>query len=247
MKKLGLIGYPLQHSFSKKYFSQKFEKEGIKNWKYLNFEMKNINQFPSILKKNPDLIGLNITIPYKEKILKYTDWQSPEVIKTGAANTLKICQGKIKAYNTDIYGFEQSFKALLKDYHKQALILGTGGASKAIAYVLEMLNIPFKFVSRNPVSNNILSYEQLDKNIITNYQIIINTTPVGTFPDIDKKIKIPYDFITKNHLFYDLIYNPDKTAFLKTAEKKGASIINGLKMLHLQAEKAWEIWDNENC
>ena len=247
MKKLGLIGYPLTHSFSKQYFSEKFKKEKLEDWQYLNFEIKNIENFSEIIKKNPDLVGLNVTIPHKEKILKFTDWQSPEVQKIGAANTLKICQGKIKAYNTDIYGFEQSFKPLLKDYHKQALILGTGGASKAIAYVLEKLNIPYQFVSRNPITQNILSYKQLDKKIITNHQIIINTTPVGSFPNINEKVKIPYDFVTKNHLFYDLIYNPEKTVFLKIAEKKGALIVNGLNMLYLQAEKAWKIWNDKNC
>ncbi len=246
MKKLGLIGYPLTHSFSKKYFTEKFNNENIKNWEYLNFELKNIDEFMDFISKYPELTGLNITIPYKEKILKYVDWQDAVVKEIGATNTLKLLPNKIKAYNTDVYGFEESLKPYLKSHHHKALILGTGGASKAVSYVLKKMEISHKYVSRNPKKEDEIGYKDLKKEIIENHQIIINTTPVGTYLFPEKKVNFPYDFIQHTHLFYDLIYNPSKTDFLKEAEKRNATIVNGLKMLHLQAEKSWEIWNDKN-
>ncbi len=246
IKKIGLIGYPLGHSFSKKYFTEKFKKNNIDDFVYENIEIENLKEFSGFLKNNPDFIGFNITIPHKTTILQYIDYKDKMVEQIGACNTLKISEGKIFGYNTDVYGFEKSFKTKLKAEHKKALILGTGGASKAVEYVLKKLEIPYLFVSRNPKKNNQISYSDIDKNIVLNHQIIINTTPVGSFPDIEKTPKIPFNFITSKHYFYDLIYNPKKTLFLKKAEEKGATTINGLKMLHLQAEKSWKIWIDKN-
>jgi len=208
--------------------------------------LKNLDLFPQLLKNNPELVGLNVTIPYKEEILKYADKLDESAAKVGAANTLKIQNGKITAYNTDTYGFEQSFIRKRKKHHKKALILGTGGASKAVAFVLQKLSVPFLFVSRNPKQNNQISYAGLNKKIITEHQIIINTTPLGTYPDIHTYPDIPYEFAGKEHYFFDLVYNPEKSLFLQKAERQGAVISNGLTMLKLQAEKAWEIWTDKN-
>ena len=242
-KKLGLIGYPLTHSFSQKYFTEKFRREHIKDWQYHNFELSKITDFPELLRNEPNLVGLNVTIPYKEQVLPYVDILSDTVQEIGAANTLVITkEKKIKAYNTDVYGFEYSLRPLLKPQHKKALILGTGGASKAIAYTLEKLNISYLMVSRNPKNTSQISYNQIDEILLNNYLVVINTTPVGTFPHIDEAPQIPYEFVTKKHLFYDLTYNPAQTLFLKQAADKDAVVSNGLKMLYLQAEKAWYIW-----
>ncbi len=245
-KKIGLIGYPLSHSFSKKYFTEKFEKENLQDYEYLNFECNNLDDFPLILQQNPELIGLNVTIPYKEKILKYVDYKDPVVNETGASNTLLINNGKISAYNTDVYGFKESLLPLLEKQHKKALILGTGGASKAIKYVLKELNIKYISVSRMPKNTSQISYEQLTENIVLSHLLVINTTPVGSYPDEKKAPAFPYKFITPEHLFYDLIYNPSQTIFLKKAKEKGAKVSNGLKMLYLQAEKSWKIWQKKS-
>jgi len=240
---LGLIGYPLTHSFSKKYFSEKFIKENISGYEYHNFELQNIEELPDLLQKYPSIIGLNVTIPYKEQVLQYVDKLSEEVKTIGAANTIVIDKNrKITAFNTDIYGFEQSLKPCLKPIHKTALILGTGGAAKAVAYVLDKLNIDFKFVSRNPQTDKQISYRQLDKKKVQNHLLVINTTPLGTFPEVEKSPAFPYHFVTGKHIFYDLIYNPTETVFLKQAASYGATTCNGLKMLHLQAEKSWQRW-----
>ncbi len=246
MKKLGLIGYPLSHSFSKKYFETKFHNEKIPGYSYELFELKNLDTFPLILKKNPCLTGLNVTIPYKEKILDYVDEKDPIVEEIGAANTLKIINGKIKAFNTDVIGFEKSFVSKLAPYHKSALILGTGGASKAVSFILKKLSIPHLFVSRNPQNENTIGYHEIDENLMKNYTIIINTTPLGIYPEMEKKPEIPYKWAGKQHYFYDLIYNPSLTLFLKEAELRGATISNGLNMLKLQAEEAWKIWTDKN-
>ncbi len=243
MKVLGLIGYPLTHSFSKKYFSEKFKNEAITDVKYVNFELKNLSDFPDLLHNHSDLLGINVTIPYKERILAYVDEIDEAVEKIGAANTLLIQKnGKIKAYNTDIYGFYESLLPLLKPKHKKALILGTGGASKAVSYSLDKLAIPYLFVSRRPKNKFEISYTEIDKKLMDSYQIIINTTPLGTYPNTAESPEIPYTFANENHIFYDLTYNPEKTCFLKKAEAQGAIVYNGLKMLQLQAEKAWDIW-----
>ncbi len=246
-KILGLIGHPLTHSFSQKYFREKFLKENINDYEYLNFDIANIDALPVLLDTYPEILGLNVTIPYKEKVLKYADFLSDEVLKTGAANTLFINKNKkIAAYNTDIYGFTESLKPLLKPHHKKALILGTGGAAKAVAYALTRLQISFLLVSRSPKNNRQISYQDLSRDLIKDYTLIINTTPLGTFPHTGQFPSFPYDFVSSRHLFYDLVYNPPQSLFLQFASKKGATISNGLNMLHLQAEAAWQIWQSKS-
>jgi len=248
-KILGLIGYPLTHSFSKQYFTEKFRKEGVTNYVYRNFELSDINFFPELLKTHPDIAGLNITIPYKEKILDFVDELSPEVAAIGATNTLVIhpVSKKITAYNTDIYGFKQSLLPCLKPEHRKALILGTGGAAKAVAYTLRQLNIDAVMVSRQPKNATQLSYTDLNEKIVKSHLLVVNTTPLGQFPEVEKRPAFPYNFITGKHLFYDLIYNPAKTTFLQIAENQGAIVCNGLNMLQLQAEKAWRIWTKQSA
>ncbi|MDX1829904.1 MAG: shikimate dehydrogenase [Lutibacter sp.] len=243
--KFGLVGKNISYSFSKKYFTEKFEKLNLKNYKYVNFDIPEIEEFPFLLyHREEEFRGLNVTIPYKQSIIKYLDDLSENAKAIGAVNTIKITHdNELIGYNTDIYGFINSIKPLLNIESKKALILGTGGASKAIAFSLKKMGIDFKFVSRSK-SGNVLLYNELDEKILENHQIIINCTPVGTFPNINEKPQIPYSFITKNHIAFDLIYNPEETAFLKAAKKKGAKIKNGLEMLQLQAEKSWEIWNS---
>lgn len=242
--KFGLIGKNISYSFSKKYFTEKFEKLNLKNLKYYNFDIPEIEEFPFLLyHKEEDFGGLNVTIPYKQSIIKYLDESSEEAKKIGAVNTIKITNdNKLIGYNTDVYGFTKSIQPLLNSSVKKALILGTGGASKAISYALEKMNITYKFVSRN--SNKGILYQDLTKELLENYQLIINCTPLGTFPNISEKPLIPYASISKNHIAFDLIYNPEETAFLKAAKKQGAVVKNGLEMLQLQAEKSWEIWNS---
>lgn len=243
--KFGLVGKNISYSFSKKYFTEKFEKLNLKNYKYVNFDIPEIEEFPFLLyHREEEFRGLNVTIPYKQSIIKYLDDLSENAKAIGAVNTIKITHdNELIGYNTDIYGFTNSIKPLLNIESKKALILGTGGASKAIAFSLKKMGIDFKFVSRSK-SGNVLLYNELDEKILENHQIIINCTPVGTFPNINEKPQIPYSFITKNHIAFDLIYNPEETAFLKAAKKQGAKIKNGLEMLQLQAEKSWEIWNS---
>lgn len=241
MPEFGLIGKNISYSFSRKYFQEKFKKEQLA-YSYINFDLENITQFPNILKENSKLIGMNVTIPYKESILVYLDALSPEAKDIGAVNTIKITSsGKLIGYNTDYYGFQKSLKPVLTKQHKSALILGTGGASKAIEYALKDWNIQTLFVSRT-AKENVLSYGQLTKEIIQSHSLIINTTPLGTYPNVGSFPAIPYSFITSNHLLYDLTYNPSNTMFMKKGSINGAQTINGYDMLVQQAEKAWEIW-----
>ncbi|MFN5136444.1 MAG: shikimate dehydrogenase family protein [Chitinophagaceae bacterium] len=237
----GLIGYPLSHSFSKKYFTEKFLREGIENCVYELFPIEKIDLFPSLIESQPQLRGLNVTIPYKEQVLLYLDELSDAVKEIGACNCIAFTNGKLIGYNTDVIGFEQSLLPLLKPHHTHALVLGTGGAAKAVCWVLNKLKIDFKIVSRSS-GTDYLSYHDLNANIISNYPIIINTTPLGMQPNVNSKPSLPYESITNKHLCYDLVYNPPLTSFLKTAEGQGAIIKNGLQMLELQAEAAWEIW-----
>ncbi len=247
-KLLGLIGYPLSHSFSRSYFQRKFSQDTtFSNYDYLNFQIEHIDELKNIIIEHPQLIGFNVTIPYKEQMLQFLDEEDEIVRQIKAVNTVKIVrdnskQFKLLGYNTDVYGFEQSIKPFLKPHHEKALILGTGGASKAVAYVFKKLRIDFLFVSRNAKNKNTITYSDLDKKIMNQYRIIVNTTPVGMFPDIDSSPAIPYIYIDKEFLCYDLVYNPEKTKFLVFSEEKGADIVNGYQMLVLQAEKAWEIF-----
>ena len=244
MKQLGLIGYPLSHSFSKKYFFDKFVKEQIEGFHYDLFPLSGIYELTNLLNEKPNLVGFNITIPYKEQVIPFLDEMSKSAKAIGAVNTVIIEKGKLKGYNTDVYGFEVSLKKILEPYHKHALILGTGGAAKAIQYVFEQLSIEYKYVSRTPNSEQ-FSYAELDEKIIEKYKIIVNTTPLGMSPNIDQCPMLPYECLTNEHLLYDLTYNPRETLFLKNGKIKGATIKNGLEMLHLQAEKAWDIWNKK--
>lgn len=245
MKKLGLLGKNIGYSFSKNYFTKKFLEENIDHlYSYQNFDIQDINEFTNLLQKNPELIGLNVTIPYKEEIIPFLDELSDNAKQIGAVNTIKIePNGKLLGDNTDFFGFAESLKPLLQSHHKKALILGTGGAAKAIAFGLQKLNIDFTFVSRI-IKENTIGYEDLDSKTGEEYQIVINCTPLGTFPNTEVCPDIPYELFTKDHIAYDLIYNPDKTTFLNRAEENGAIIKNGHEMLILQAEKAWKIWNS---
>jgi shikimate dehydrogenase len=242
-KRFGLLGRNISYSFSKGYFTDKFINENFEGCTYENFDIAEIDSFPEIIKNNPDLKGLNVTIPYKEIVLPFLDKLSKKAVLIGAVNTIKITKkGKLKGYNTDYYGFKKSLEPLLKDHHKKALILGTGGASKGVAFALEELKIPYTFVSRE-TKGNAIDYPGINATTFDNYQIIINSTPVGTSPNVDLFPLIPYEYFTEKHIAFDLIYNPAETQFLKKAKENGAQIKNGIDMLIYQAEKAWKIWN----
>ena len=246
MIKFGLIGYPLVHSFSKKYFNKKFDNENIKNVSYQNYELKNINELKSLIKRNSDLRGLNVTIPYKEKVIKYLDKIDEKYLNIGAVNVIKIIDNKLFAINTDYEAFKITLKEWLDNsFNSKALILGTGGSSKSVSLALKELNIDHNFVSRKK-RKNVFSYEDLlDIKIFSNYKLIINTTPLGMYPKINLLPNIPYRLITKNYYLYDLVYNPETTRFLEKGKRKGAKIKNGLEMLHLQAELSWNYWNQK--
>lgn len=244
MNKLGLLGKNISYSFSRNYFKNKFEAENIKNTTYENFDIESINLFPSIIKNTKNLKGLNITIPYKQEVMPFLDKISKKAKAIGAVNTIKITKkGKLVGYNTDCYGFSKSIEPFLKPHHKKALILGTGGASKAIAYSLKKLNIEYQYVSRKLSKGIGFSYDTLTETDIEAHQIIINCTPLGTFPNIEDCPRIPYNAITNHHILFDLIYNPEETTFLKLGKQNNAITANGLNMLKLQAEKSWSIWN----
>lgn len=243
MEVYGLIGFPLSHSFSKKYFTDKFFYEKL-DCIYENFEIDNLEKLASIISQTEYLKGINVTIPYKEKIIPFMDEMDETAVAIGAVNTVKIIEvngiKKLKGFNTDAYGFEKSLLPLIKNRTVSALILGNGGASKAVAFVLKKLNIEYKIVSRNPTTNQ-LQYTDLNETNFSSYQLIINTTPVGTLDDLTI-LPLPYAAFTAKHICYDLVYNPPETNFLKIAKANGATIKNGTEMLQLQADKAWEIW-----
>lgn len=247
MRLYGLIGYPLSHSFSAKYFAKKFETENISDADYRLFPLEDISGVTSLLELNPDLKGFNITIPYKVAILPYLEHISDAAKSVGAVNCVKIERNEsdiiLTGYNTDVYGFRESLASALKPIHKNALVLGTGGAAKAVCYTLHELGINYTLVSRSGNEESVINYSQLTEKIISDNLLIINTSPVGTFPDIDKCPDIPYQFLTNKHLLFDLIYNPAETKFLKLGREEGAATLNGSKMLELQAEKSWEIWN----
>lgn len=242
----GLLGAKLAHSLSPDFFNEKFKKLGI-NAEYRLFELDNIDDFPDLISSNPNLVGLNVTIPYKRSMARFIDKLDSIVHITGSLNTIKISKTKkgsiITAYNTDVIGFEKTLSPYLKkkDFNN-ALILGSGGSSKSVAYVLRKHGILFKYVSRKGKELHQSGYDCVSKNEILKNKLIINTTPVGMFPDVDDCPKIPYEFITNEHLLYDLVYNPKETVFLKKGKEQGATCVNGYKMLRAQAEASFKIW-----
>ncbi len=251
MKTFGLIGYPLKHSFSSKFFNEKFERENI-DAEYLNFEIEHIHELRRVIVFNPHLKGLNVTIPYKEEVIPFLDEIAPAAQDIGAVNVIKIERSfgntygyRLIGYNTDYIGFKNSIAPLINpEYHQSALVLGTGGASKAVCKALESLGIKWKYVSRSSKENG-YTYEMLTPEIISENTIIVNTTPLGTFPNVDEYPQLPYSTLTAHHLLFDLVYNPAETAFLKKGKEMGASIKNGSEMLQLQALAAWDIWTKE--
>ncbi|TYP97553.1 shikimate dehydrogenase [Tenacibaculum adriaticum] len=244
-KLFGLLGRNISYSFSREYFTEKFKELKLENHKYINFDLQQIEDLSEILKENKNVLcGLNVTIPYKEEVFPFLDTIDKKAKKIGAVNSIKISKkGKLKGYNTDYYGFKNSLKPLLKKHHTKALILGTGGASKAVAHALKKLDIKYKFVTRTKRNEEMFTYSELTSKEITEYTIIINCTPLGTHPNIENRPDIPYQYINEKHLLYDLIYNPAKTTFLSLGKKQGATTKNGLEMLELQAEKSWKIWN----
>lgn len=247
MDKYGLIGYPLGHSFSKSYFNEKFENEQI-DAEYINFEIPTLDSLPEILASNPELKGLNVTIPYKEKVISYLDSISPEARAIGAVNVIRIDHkgnnNYLKGFNSDVIGFTKSIEPLLERFHKKALILGTGGASKAINFGLKSLGLETVFVSRFERPGTI-QYSQITPDIIQEYNVIINCTPCGMYPHIDECPQLPYEAITSKNILYDLLYNPDETLFMKKGAQYGATVKNGLEMLLLQAFSSWEFWHSK--
>jgi shikimate dehydrogenase len=248
MDKYGLIGYPLGHSFSISYFNQKFADEGI-NAKFENFEIENIDQLQEVLDMNPDLRGLNVTIPYKEKVIEYLDSITPEAQSIGAVNVIRVTHEgkkiKLKGYNSDVIGFTKSIEPMLdKKWHQKALILGTGGASKAINYGLKSLGLETVFVSRYQRPGTI-QYEQITPEVVREYNVIVNCTPLGMYPHTDECPLLPYEAMDYHTILYDLIYNPDETLFMKRGREHGADVKNGLEMLLLQAFVSWEFWHEQ--
>jgi shikimate dehydrogenase len=248
MNRYGLTGYPLTHSFSKRFFTEKFEREDI-DATYENFEIPEISFFPDIFNNNPDLKGLNVTIPYKEQVIPYLNELDSAAKEVGAVNTVKIIRRGndvyLKGYNTDIRGFEISLKPLLKEHHKKALILGTGGASKAIKYVLKKLHIDFISASIEELKENEIRYGEIDKQMMSERLLIINATPLGTYPNTENCPDIPYEYITEYHLLFDLVYNPGFTKFMKKGQERGAEVKNGLEMLLQQALESYKIWNTK--
>ena len=262
MKHFGLIGYPLSHSFSKKYFEERFEKEKIEDHKYDLFPLEHISGLLPLIHDQANLCGLNVTIPHKITVMKYLDWINHDAKEVGAVNCIRISNEspvmaafngeiginghdfRLEGFNTDIYGFEMSLTPLLTDAHDKALILGDGGAARAVKFVLNQLNIPFQIVARKHKEGSIL-FSEVTKQIIDDHKLIINTTPLGTSPNVNDCPPIPYDHIGHEHLLYDMIYNPDITLFLQKGLDKGATIKNGYEMLTLQAAKSWEIWNSK--
>jgi len=248
MKKYGLIGYPLTHSFSKRFFTEKFGNEKIDST-YQNFEIDNINKFPEVVKNNPEVVGLNVTIPYKEQVIPFLDELNDSAREIGAVNTVKITRTDsgihLKGFNTDTYGFETSLKPLLKPHHKKALILGTGGASKALKYVLNKLGIEYISASIEELKENEIRYEEIDEQMMAERLLIINATPLGTYPKTETFAPIPYELITDKHLMFDLVYNPEVTQFMAKGKAQGATVKNGYEMLLQQALKSYEIWNSE--
>jgi len=245
MKTYGIMGFPLTHSFSQKFFTQKFKKEGIGNCQYEVYPVGSAAEIKNLIKTDPTLEGLNVTIPYKRSVLTYLD--DSDKLPTGlrACNCIRIKEGRTIGYNTDVIGFERSLLPFLKEHHTGALVLGNGGAAEAVKFVLKKLKLNYKIVSRKIHTDADLTYGDLTESVIEQNKLIINTTPLGSFPNIDECPDIPYGFLTARHLLYDLVYNPEKTLFLQKGEAFGAMIKNGYEMLELQAEESWRIWNED--
>jgi shikimate dehydrogenase len=243
MRLYGLIGKTLKHSFSKVYFTQKFARLGLTDCRYENFEIPSIDHFKALLDSYPELEGLNITIPYKEEVLPYLHEQSHVVRAVGACNCIKFEEGRLYGFNTDVAGFKKSLQKVLKPQHQKALVLGTGGGAKAVGYALKELAIEYISISRSRKEGG-LTYEEIDKSLLQDHLLIVNTSPVGMYPHVDEAPAIPYKHLTPSHLLYDLIYNPAKTLFLQKGAEQGATISNGQEMLELQAEENWRIWNS---
>jgi shikimate dehydrogenase len=245
MRKFGLIGYPLSHSFSKRYFTEKFARENIDDCVYELYPIENITELPRLFTEE-NLSGLNVTIPYKRQVLPYLDNATNAVLEMQACNCILNRDGKLHGHNTDVIGFERTFAPHLQAHHDKALILGTGGAASAVEFTLEKLNINYKLVSRSKSANlRSMTYADLNEQLLSEYKIIINTTPLGTSPDVHNCPAIPYEYITSQHYLYDLVYNPAKTLFLQKGEERGAAIENGAQMLVIQAEESWKIWNEQ--
>ena len=255
MRVYGLIGYPLSHSFSQKYFTEKFTKEGCTDYLYMNFPIADIREVHSLLEQQPDLRGFNVTIPYKEQIIPFLDEMDSIAKETGAVNTVQIVRNvksiHLKGYNTDVYGFSRSleewfrvsgFGYKVSGFKFRALVLGTGGAAKAVVCALSRLGVVANLVSRREGRGVYKTYDQLTNNDMDAHPLIVNTTPLGMFPNIDGCPEIPYQFLTEKHFLYDLVYNPEETLFMRKGLEMGSDVHNGGRMLHLQADKAWEIW-----
>ena len=243
MKRYGLIGYPLTHSFSQRYFTEKFEKEGITGCSYANYSLPSIGELAGVL-MDPELCGLNVTIPYKQQVIPYLDARDEVVAAIGACNCIKIVEGRLSGYNTDVVGFGQSLVRRLEGHHRRALVLGSGGAAKAVEWVLGRLGISWLTVSRRPrPGSGSIGYEDVDAGLLAEHTLVINTTPLGMYPHTDECPPLPYEAMTSRHYLFDLIYNPAKTLFLQKGEARGATVENGLEMLVLQAEESWRIWN----
>lgn len=249
MKSYGLIGFPLKQSFSQKYFTEKFSSLNI-DAEYLNFSIPSVVEITDIINNTPTLQGFNVTIPYKKDIIPFLDELDETAEQVGAVNVVKIKRDngiiKLKGFNSDVIGFENSLKKYLTPKHKKALILGTGGASLAVEFSLKRLGIEYLFVSREPKNSKTISYQQIDKELLASHTLIINSSPLGMFPNIETAPEIPYNHLTANHLLYDLVYNPPITKFMELGLTNGAKAVNGLEMLHGQAEEAWSIWNNDS-
>ena len=241
MDKYGIIGYPLGHSFSRAFFTEKFQREHI-DAEYVNFEIPSADMLPGIVQANPNLRGLNVTLPHKEAVIPMLDEWSDEAKEIGAVNVIRVRDGRLKGFNSDIIGFMDSIRPLLKPWHQHALVLGTGGASRAIRVGLQRLGIEWTYVSRTPAPGR-LTYADLTSELMEHYQVIVNCSPVGMFPRVDACPDIPYQLLTGRHLLYDLVYNPQETLFLKRGAERGAAVKNGLEMLHLQALASWRFWN----
>ena len=241
MDKYGIIGNPLGHSFSKRFFTEKFAREGI-DAEYLNFQIPEIGKLTEVLQENPELRGINVTLPYKTEVIPFLDELSDEAREIGAVNVVQIRNGHLKGFNSDIIGFTRSIQPLLKPHHRKALILGTGGASRAIRVGLTRLGLEWKYVSRTP-REGMITYEDITAETLREYEVIVNCSPVGMFPKVDECPAIPYEFLTQDNLLYDLVYNPENTLFMKKGALQGAVVKNGLEMLHLQAIASWEFWN----